>query len=361
MSGSLPPDALAKLGALYKKNPDDKTTVLYYAAALRTSGQAEQAVAPLQAMAPPTSLVIRDGHEQRIPAEAIVPGDILLITEGDAIDADGRLASSAALTVAEASLTGESEPVLKDVETLRERAPLGDRTNMVFSGTAVTRGHGLAIVTATGMATEVGRIATLLETATSGETPLQRRLDRVARRLVWACLAIVAVVFALGWLRGTSAFELFITSISLAVAAVPEGLPAVVTIALALGVERMVRRNALVRRMPSVETLGSAQVICTDKTGTLTQNRMQVRSIYVPGEMTDRDGTMTRAGFAQAHRRFLECALHCHDLKAAAGTHDPCTVDTSRRDHPVRTCHSGGRARSGSRRRASRSRPQARH
>jgi magnesium-transporting ATPase (P-type) len=246
--------------------------------------QAERAVAALQAMAAPMSRVIRDGREQRIPAEGVVPGDVLRVAEGDAIAADGRLARAAALTVAEASLTGESEPVLKVVETLVDPVPLGDRMNMVFSGTAVTRGRGLAIVTATGMATEVGRIAKLLGQTEEEETPLQREVGLLGRVLGIAVVAIAVVVVAAILLTSSIAtpgdlVDVLLIGVSLAVAAVPEGLPAILTVILAIGVQRLARQRAIVKRLSSVETLGSASAICSDKTGTLTRNEMTVQRI----------------------------------------------------------------------------------
>src|SRR5581483_7696822 len=192
---------------------------------------------------------------------------------------DARLLDASMLRTNEAPLTGESEPVGKRTSDLAPEAPLAERSNMFFLGTSVASGTGRAIVVATGMETEVGHIAGLLDSASSGSTPLQQRLDHVARRLLWATAAVVALVFSLGSLRGLPFFELFLTSVSLAVAAIPEGLPAVVTVALALGVSRMVRRHALIRRLPAVETLGCAEVICTDKTGTLTVGAMTVRKL----------------------------------------------------------------------------------
>ena len=212
-----------------------------------------------------------------MPAREVVRGDVLLLEAGDLVAADARLIEASALRTTEAALTGESEPSDKRTGLFPRETAIADRRNMVFVGTGVAAGAGRALVVATGMNTEIGRIAQLLEGAADDATPLQRRLDQVARRLLWTCLAIVAVVFALGALRGSAPFELFLTAVSLAVAAVPEGLPAVVTVALALGVQRMVRRNALVRRLPAVETLGCAQVICTDKTGTLTVGEMTAR------------------------------------------------------------------------------------
>ena len=245
---------------------------------------AEQAVAALQRMAAPTAHVVRDGIERPIAAEEVVPGDILVLGEGDAISADGRLLRAASLTVAEASLTGESEPVLKDSAVLRARTSLGDRLNMVFSGTAVTRGRGRAVVTATGMATEMGRIAELLGATEEERTPLQREIDLVGRTLGIAVVVIALIVVGailltseIAWPSGL--VDVLLLGVSLAVAAVPEGLPAILTVILAIGVQRMARQHAIVKKLSSVETLGSASVICSDKTGTLTRNEMTIQRI----------------------------------------------------------------------------------
>ncbi len=247
---------------------------------------AEQSIAALKKMTAPQAKVFRDGKVVAISATEIVAGDVLALEAGDLVAADARLISSAALKCIESALTGESEAVEKQPAPLPEGdVPLGDRENMVFMGTGIASGTGTAVVVATAMKTELGRIAELLETAgADAGTPLQQKLDALGRILVWAALAIVALLFALGLLRGTPLFDLTMTSVSLAVAAVPEGLPAVVTVALALGVRRMSRRNALVRRLAAVETLGSTSVICTDKTGTLTVGEMTVRAIYVAGK-----------------------------------------------------------------------------
>ncbi|MGE0022639.1 MAG: cation-translocating P-type ATPase [Hyphomicrobium sp.] len=241
--------------------------------------RAEQAIAALARLAAPRARVMRDGRAATVPAAEVVRGDVLLLDAGDLVAADARLVEAAQLRTNEAPLTGESEPVGKRIDPCAPEAALADRRNMVFLGTSVANGSGRALVVATGMATEVGHIAGLLETASSGETPLQRRLNEVARRLLWASGAIVLLIFALGLLRALPIGELFLGAASLAVAAIPEGLPAVVTVALALGVSRMVRRNALIRHLPAVETLGSAQVICTDKTGTLTVGEMTARKV----------------------------------------------------------------------------------
>lgn len=242
--------------------------------------RAEKAVAALARLAAPHCRVIRNGHSLVVAATEIVPGDILLLEGGDLVAADARLVQASVLRTNEAPLTGESQVVDKLTDSLPIETPLAEQKNMVFLGTSVTGGSGRALVVNTGMETQLGQIAKLLESAESGETPLQRRLDRVARLLLWACLAIVALIFILGLvLRGIPAFELFLSAVSLAVAAIPEGLPAVVTVALALGVQRMVLRNALVRHMAAVETLGCAEVICTDKTGTLTMGEMTARKL----------------------------------------------------------------------------------
>jgi Ca2+-transporting ATPase len=253
--------------------------------------RAERALEALKKMAAPLARVVRDGEVQSIPAEDLVPGDLIRLEMGDLVPADARLVEDHLLQVDEASLTGESVPVKKDAEVvLPEGSSLGDRRNMVYSSTVVTYGKGAAVVTDTGMKTELGKIADLLQTMGPELTPLQERLDRVGKILVYAALAIVVVVFGLGLWRGIPLVEMFLTSVSLAVAAIPEGLPAVVTIALALGVRRMVQRNALIRKLPSVETLGSATVICTDKTGTLTQSEMTVRKIGFLDRIVDVTG-----------------------------------------------------------------------
>ncbi len=246
--------------------------------------RAETAIAALRRMTAPHARVRRDGQVTELPASAVVPGDIILLEAGDVVAADARLIRTASLACVESALTGESLPAEKSEAVLDRRdLPLGDRANMVFLGTAVSVGTGEAVVVGTGMATEIGRIAGLIRATGDLETPLQKRLDAVGRVLVFATLGIVAVLFTLGMLRGQPALELFMTCVSLAVAAVPEGLPAVVTVALALGVQRMARRRALIRRLPAVETLGSTSVICTDKTGTLTMNEMTVRVVQVAG------------------------------------------------------------------------------
>lgn len=243
--------------------------------------RAERAIEALRRMAAPTVTVIRDGREIEIPAHRLVPGDLILLHAGDKLAADARLIESVNLQVDEAALTGESVPVEKNTEPLAgEDLALGDRNNMVFAGTIATYGRGRAVVVGTGMQTQFGRIAQMLQSVESGKTPLQKNLDKVGRVLALAALVVVAAIVAMGMLRGQPLLEMFIFGIALAVAVVPEALPAVVTISLAIGVQRMAKRNALVRRLPAVETLGSTSVICSDKTGTLTRDEMTARKLY---------------------------------------------------------------------------------
>ncbi|HUV92469.1 MAG TPA: HAD-IC family P-type ATPase, partial [Anaerolineales bacterium] len=237
--------------------------------------RAEKAMAALKKLVVPTVKVRREGHVLEISARELVPGDILMLEAGNVIPADARLLESVNLRTQEAALTGESEPVEKSPAVLLgEHLPLGDRRNMAHMGTEVTYGRGLAVVTETGMHTELGHIAEMIQMVEREPTPLQRRLEQLGRGLAIISLAIVTMVFVLGLLRGEDVRLMFLTAISMAVAAIPEGLPAVVTIALALGAQRMLKRRALIRKLPAVETLGSVTVICSDKTGTLTENRM---------------------------------------------------------------------------------------
>ncbi|HAM34742.1 MAG TPA: ATPase [Elusimicrobia bacterium] len=258
--------------------------------------RAEKAIAALKKMAVPSVKVRRDSQVREISARELVPGDVVLLEAGNLVPADGRLLSSSNLRIQEAALTGESEPVEKNAHTTTpEDAPLGDRRGMAYMGTAVSYGRGEAVVTATGMRTELGAIAAMIQTVERQPTPLQKRLDQLGRRLAWIALAIVAVIFALGVLRGEDLKTMFLTAVSLAVAAVPEGLPAVVTIALALGAQRMLKRRALIRKLAAVETLGSVTVICSDKTGTLTENRMSVTVLDVAGQRIDMADILARS------------------------------------------------------------------
>ncbi len=252
---------------------------------------AERSLAALKNLAIPTCKVIRDGVLQTISSKEIIPGDLILLEAGDLVPADGRVIQSTQLSTQEASLTGESLPIHKMIDPLaKSELPLGDRKNMVFMGTVVLSGKGHMLVTTTGINTELGTIASLLSESKEEQTPLQIRLAGLGRRLVFLCLGIVAIVFILGILQGNSFLNILLIATSLAVAAVPEGLPAIVTIALAIGVRKMAKRKALIRRLPSVETLGCASVICTDKTGTLTKNEMSVRKIWVNQKQIDVSG-----------------------------------------------------------------------
>lgn len=254
--------------------------------------RAERSLAALRKLLTPSSKVIRDGKLQNISSKEIVPGDLVLIEAGDRIPADGRFIQSFGLSIQEAALTGESMPIHKTADSLEVGdIALGDKKNMGFLGTVAVNGKGYLIVTETGIQTELGKIASLLEQGSEEQTPLQKNLHELGLRLVWICLGIVLLVFFLGYLKGTPLIENLLISISLAVAAIPEGLPAIVTIALSIGVHKMSKRNALVRRLPSVETLGCTTVICTDKTGTLTQNEMTVRTIFVNDTFVDVTGT----------------------------------------------------------------------
>ncbi|MGB5193142.1 MAG: HAD-IC family P-type ATPase, partial [Polyangiales bacterium] len=256
--------------------------------------RAERAIEALRKMAAPMVTVIRGGQESDIPARELVPGDLIVLHAGDKMAADARLIESVNLQVEEAALTGESVAVEKNTEPLvGEDLALGDRSNMVFAGTIATYGRGRAVVVGTGMKTQFGRIAKMLQSVESGKTPLQQNLDKVGRVLALAAVVVVVAIVAMGMLRGQPLLEMFIFGIALAVAVVPEALPAVVTVSLAIGVQRMAKRNALVRRLPAVETLGSTSVICSDKTGTLTRDEMTVRKLYT----AERTLTISGSGY----------------------------------------------------------------
>ena len=257
--------------------------------------RAERAIEALKQMAAPTATVLRDGVEAKIPARELTPGDVVILHTGDLVPADAHLIEAINLQTEEAALTGESLPVEKHVRPLENPdLPIGDRKNMVYAGTAVTYGRGRALVTATAMQTEFGKIAQMLQEVETGKTPLQQNLDKVGAVLARAAFVVVALIVALGLLRGQPFIDMLIFGIALAVAVVPEALPAVVTISLAIGVQKMVKRHALIRRLPAVETLGSTSVICSDKTGTLTKDEMTVRRIFTAGQMFSVSG----AGYA---------------------------------------------------------------
>lgn len=287
---------------------------------------AERSLAALKKLATPTCKVIRDGVLQTVLSREIVPGDLILLEAGDLIPADGRVIQSVQLSTQEASLTGESLPIHKMIDPLAKgELSIGDRKNMAFMGTVVLSGKGHMLVTTTGLNTELGKIASLLSEHKEEQTPLQIRLAGLGRRLVFLCLGIVAIVFILGILQGNSFLNVLLIATSLAVAAVPEGLPAIVTIALAIGVRKMAKRKALIRRLASVETLGCASVICTDKTGTLTKNEMSVRKLWVNQEQINVSGvgytpignfelksqTISLIDFPEL-RRLLETGILCN-------------------------------------------------
>ena len=259
---------------------------------VQQESRAEKALDALSDLSAPFAKVIRDGTIEHIPAADIVPGDIVILEAGDLIPADGRLVESASLKCEESALTGESVPAEKYYDAnIPDSAPLGDRVNMVFSGCSVTYGRGTVLVTATGMNTEMGKIANLLNSHTTETTPLQNKLNQMGKYLGFIAIGICAVIFLIGVVQGTPAVDMFMTAVSLAVAVIPEGLTMVVTVVLAIGVQKMVSKNAIVRRLPAVETLGSASVICSDKTGTLTQNRMTVHYVWPAGKkVAEMDG-----------------------------------------------------------------------
>ena len=292
-------------------------------------GRAQHSMAALRKLFALDVAVIRDGQPRTVPSAALVPGDILVLSAGDAVAADARLLQGSSLATAEAALTGESLPVAKSVEALPQATPLADRSNMVFSGTHVTAGRGLAVVVATGLHTEVGRIALMLETADAPKTPLELRIAQFGRFLLGGAAALFAVVMAFGVLRELPLIEVFMVAVSQMVSMVPEGLPVAMTVALAVGMQRMAARGAIVRRLAAVETLGSTSVICTDKTGTLTRNEMTATALWLPderqlavsgagyapeGDITER-GAVVQGGDEPELQALLEAAALCNDAR----------------------------------------------
>ena len=272
--------------------------------------KAEKALDALKGLSAPHARVIRNGKETILNAADLVPGDIIRLEAGDFIPADARLLHSVSLKSEESALTGESVPAEKDTQPITDQnAPLGDRSNMVFSGCSITYGTATAVVTATGMDTEMGKIANLLENEEEGQTPLQKKLAQLGKYLGILAIAACAIIFIVGIINGIPVMEIFMTAVSLAVSAIPEGLPAIVTIVLSIGVQRMVKKNAIIRRLPAVETLGSASIICSDKTGTLTQNRMTLIEAYRDGGATEKISTQNSEGI----RQLLQYATLCCD------------------------------------------------
>lgn len=282
--------------------------------------KAERTIEALKSLSSPKARVIRDNREREINAESLVPGDVILIQTGDKIPADSRLIEAINLEAQEAPLTGESNPVNKALVTLSPTTPVADRRNIVYSGTVVTRGRGKAVVVSTGMNSQIGKIAEMIQREEKALTPLQFQLGRFSKLLWILVMAICLIVFTAGILKGEPALKMFLAAVALAVAAIPEGLPAVVTMALSLGTRRMVKRNSLVRKLPSVETLGCTTVICTDKTGTLTKNEMTVKRLFVNNETVEVTGTgYEEKGEFSSNPKRLELLLSigalCNDAK----------------------------------------------
>ncbi len=311
--------------------------VLNAAIGFLTEWKAAQALIALRKQTSAVAQVIRDGEAHQIPAADLVPGDVAVLAAGARIPADGRVIEGVRLQVDEAALTGESHPVTKTPDPLAdENAPLGDRLNMAFMGTAVTDGRSRMLVTATGMRTEVGKIGALIENAGDQDTPLEQKLAQLGRALVGIVLGLCAVIVLAGWLRGTNFLYMLEVGISLAIAAVPEGLPAVTTMTLALGMRRMARLRALVRRLPAVETLGSTTVICTDKTGTLTQNEMTVRALHLGARRVE----VTGSGYAsRGHFR-----VQGHRIEPHRDDHLALALRIGLLSNDAKVDHAGGRA-----------------
>ena len=274
--------------------------------------KAEKSLEALQKLSAHASKAVRDGQVQVIPARELVPGDVVVLETGDYIPADLRLIEAVNLKVQESALTGESTSVEKQADAIKdENVGIGDRINMAFSSSMVTYGRGKGIVTAIGMNTEVGKIAGMLNEVEEEETPLQKRLNDLGKTLGIACIVICLIIFGIGLLQGKEVIDMFMTAVSLAVAAIPEGLAAVSTIVLAIGMQRMVKKNAIVKKLPAVETLGGASVVCSDKTGTLTQNKMTVQKLFYNSQVFDMENVEKSSLF----EKIIYANMLCNDTK----------------------------------------------
>ena len=280
--------------------------------------KAEKSLEALQKLSSHAAKVLRNGKIDVIPSRQLVPGDIVILDTGDYVPADLRIIEAANLKSQESSLTGESVPVEKNANIISEDASIGDRVNMLFSSSLITYGRGKGIVVETGMNTEVGKIAGMINQAEDSETPLQEKLNKLGKTLGIAALVICAIIFVIGVVYGKKPVEMFMTAVSLAVAAIPEGLAAVSTIVLAIGVQRMVKKNAIVKKLPAVETLGSASVICSDKTGTLTQNKMTVEKIYFNNRIEDISDKENNLKIDNELEKIIKISMLCNDSKIAA-------------------------------------------
>jgi Ca2+-transporting ATPase len=300
-------------------------------------GRAEKALEALRKLSSPKADVLRGGRRVRVDAAKLVPGDIIFVETGDCVPADARLLEAAALSTHEAALTGESQPCGKNAaKTLPQNTPLAEQKNMILSSTLVLTGHGKALVTATGMRTQIGRIAGMLQTEKTPQTPLQKRLEKVGKQLGIGAMIISGLVFVLGLLQKEALLDSFMLAVSLAVAAIPEGLPAMVTVVLSLGVQRMAKHNAIIRRLPAVETLGCASVVCSDKTGTLTQNKMQVPLREGKRQGGAQNGLWTPEGTRIQEERMLRLAALCCNAAPDGKRGDPtetAIVEAARRLH----------------------------
>ncbi|MGD9474847.1 MAG: cation-translocating P-type ATPase, partial [Eubacteriaceae bacterium] len=282
--------------------------------------KAESSMEALKKMTIPEAKVFRNGKQKVVKSEDLVPGDIVFLDAGDIVPADGRLIEVASLKITESSLTGESVPVEKEMVDLTDPdTPLGDRVNSVYSSSLVNYGRGRFIVTATGMKTEIGKIAGMIQGTKTLQTPLQKKLEELGKTLAIGALIACAFVFVIGLFRGGDPLLLFMTAVSLAVAAIPEGLPAIVTVVLALGVQRLVSKHAIIRKLPAVETLGCASVICSDKTGTLTQNKMTIEKIFADNLVTDVTD-LTKESLSPAQKLVVEIGLLCNDSNIVTGS-----------------------------------------